>query len=351
MEKIEYKNIIYFSNINKIGGVESFLYYLAKKYQDNDITILYSTGDINQIQRLKQFVRVRKFNGEKIKCEKAFLNYNFDIISNIDAKEYIYIIHTDYKEQKMFFKPHPKITKYIGVSQIACDSFKEYTGLDCELCYNPILIDKPKKVLNLISATRLTQEKGKDRMVKFAQILEQNNIPYIWTIFTDDTNKIRNPNMVYMKPRLDIVDFIANADFLVQLSDKGEGFGYTPVEALTVGTPVIVTKCPAFLEVGVKDGENGFVLDFDMNNIDIQKIYKSSLKFKYEPKKDAWNKYLAKGESTYKKDFTTVVKIKCIKNYYDLHYNKLITKQDEPYFANKIRAEYLIDLGLIEIIE
>lgn len=351
MKEVKYKNIFYFANINKIGGVESYLYYLAKKYQDIDIVVFYKTGDINQIQRLKKYVRVKKYNDEKIKCEKAFLNYNLDIIDNIDAKEYIYVVHTDYKEQKMFFNPNSKITKYIGVTQVACDSFKEHTGLDCELCYNPIIIDKPRKVLNLISATRLTAEKGKDRMIKFAQILEQNNIPYLWTVFTDDTNFIRNSNIVYMKPKLDITDYIANADYLVQLSNKGEGYGYTPVEALSVGTPVIVTPCPAFLEVGVKDGENGFVVDFDMNNINIKKIYESSLKFKYEPLKDNYDKLLVKSKSTYKEDFKTIVKVQAIKDYYDLEYNKNISKTDEPYITNKIRAEYLIDLGLVEIIE
>ena len=344
-------NIFYINNFNFIGGTESFLYYLCKKYQDNDITIYYQIGDINQINRLRQYVRVKKYKGEKIVCKKAFFNYNLDIIDNVDAKEYIQILHTDYKEQKMFFRPNPKITKYIGVSKVVCNSFKEYTGLDCELCYNPIIIDKPRKVLNLISATRLTEEKGKYRMIKLANLLEQNNIPYLWTIFTDDTKFIRNPNMVYMKPRLDITDYIANADYLVQLSNQGEGYGYTPVEALTVGTPVIVTPCNSFLEIGVKDGENGFVVDFDMNNIDIQKIYKSSLKFKYEPKKDIWDKLLAKGESTYKKDFTTMVKVQATQDYYDLEYNKNISKTDKPYTTNKIRAEYLVDLGLVKIIE
>lgn len=344
-------NIFYIYNLNLIGGTESFLYYLCRKYQDYDITVYYETGDINQINRLRQFVRVRKYKGENIKCKKAFFNYNLDIIDNVDAKEYIQILHTDYKEQKMFFRPNPKITKYIGVSKVVCNRFKEYTGLDCELCYNPIIIDKPRKVLNLISATRLTAEKGKNRMIKLANLLEQNNIPYLWTIFTDDTKFINNPNMVYMKPKLDITDYIANADYLVQLSDKGEGFGYTPAEALTVGTPVIVTPCPAFLEIGVKDGENGFIVDFDMNNINIQKIYESSLKFKYEPKKDTWDKLLVKGESIYKKDFTTMVKVKCIQDYFDLQFNKNITKNDEPYEVNKIRAEYLVDLGLVKIIE
>ena len=36
------KNIFYFYNINSIGGVESMFYYLAKKYCDKDIIILYT---------------------------------------------------------------------------------------------------------------------------------------------------------------------------------------------------------------------------------------------------------------------------------------------------------------------
>lgn len=351
MENVKYKNIFYFSNINKIGGVESFLYYLCKKYEDNDITIYYKTGDQNQIDRLRKYVRIKKYKDEKIICEKAFFNYTTDIINNVEAKEYIQIIHTNYIEQKLHFAPNPKIQKYIGVSKVVCDSFKEYTGLDCELCYNPIVIDKPRKVLNLISATRLTAEKGKDRIIKFAKILEQNNIPYLWTIFTDDINKIKNPNIVYMQPRLDITDYIANADYLVQLSNKGEGYGYAVAEALSVGTPVIVTPCPAFIEIGVENKINGFVVDYDINDIPIKEIYKGIPKFEYVAKKDTWNKYLEKGENTYKEDLNTIVKIKCIKNYFDIELNKLVTTKDDPFEVNKIRADYLVDLDLVKIID
>jgi glycosyltransferase involved in cell wall biosynthesis len=353
MQEVEYKNIFYFSNINRIGGVESFFYYLVKKYQDYDIVIFYDTGDINQIQRLKKYVRVKKYNGEHIKCEKAFFNYTFNIINNVEAKEYIQIIHTDYKEQKLSFTPNPKITKYIGVTQIACDSFKEYTGLDCELCYNPIDIEKPKKVLNLISATRLTKEKGKDNIIKFGKLLNEAGIPYLWTIFTDDPKVINNPNIIYMKPRLDIVDYIANADFLCQLSKAGEGFGYTTVESLSVGTPVIVTENKAFLEIGVKDGENGFVLDYELNNVDVKKIYESNLKnkFKYKVPSDNWKKLLVEGENTYKEDLKKIVKVKCKKDYYDLQFNKMMTTKDDPYEVNKIRAEYLEELDLVIIVE
>lgn len=352
MEKVEYKNVFYFSSLNKIGGVESFFYYLARKYKDYDIVIYYDVGDIEQIKRLQKYVRVKKYNGEHIKCEKAFLNYTFGIINNIEAKEYIGILHTDFKEQNMSFVVPEKVTKLIGVSQTVCDSFKEQTGLECELCYNPIEIDKPKKVLNLISATRLTKEKGKENLIKFGRLLNEADIPYLWTIFTDDPKLINNPNIVYMKPRLDIIDYIANADYLVQLSKAGEGFGYTIDEALSVGTPVIVTPNKAFLEIGVKDGENGFVVDYDLNNVDVKKIYESDLKnkFKYKSPADNWKNILAQGESTYKKDLNTKVKVQCTTDYYDLELNKFITTKDDIYETNKIRAEYLVDLGLVKII-
>ena len=62
MEEQEYyTNIFYFDRINKIGGVETFFYEIAKKYCDNDITIFYSYGDMSQIRRLKKLVRVKKY--------------------------------------------------------------------------------------------------------------------------------------------------------------------------------------------------------------------------------------------------------------------------------------------------
>ena len=77
-------NVFYFYNINKIGGIETFFYYLAKKYKNYDITIYYQVGDLAQIKRLSQYVRVKKYTGEKIKCKKIFFNFNLDIIKNAD---------------------------------------------------------------------------------------------------------------------------------------------------------------------------------------------------------------------------------------------------------------------------
>lgn len=343
------KNIFYFYKINKIGGIETFFYYLAKKYKDYDITIYYQDGDYEQIRRLKKYVRCIKYNGEKIKCKRAFFNFNLDIIDNVEAEEYYQIAHGDYKASGDIPNISKKINKYLGVSKRVCDTFSEIIKNNVELVYNPLEIDKPKKVLNLISATRLTREKGKNRMIKLSQMLDEAGIPYLWTIFTDDIQVINNPNIVYMKPRLDIINYIANADYLVQLSDN-EGYCYSVVEALCVGTPVIVTDVPVFKELGLNKS-NSFILDFEMENVPIKEIYKGLPKFEYKPKESNWDKFLIKGESSYQKELKTMVKVKCISDYYDIELKELKTKDSKPYKINKIRADELIGYGDIEIIK
>ena len=77
------------------------------------------------------------------------------------------------------------------------------------------------------------------------------------------------------------------------------GYCQSVVEAELLGVPVIVTDCEVFKEIGIKDAENGFVLNFDLSNLDCEKIYKTKLKFKYEAPKHNWDKYLAKGKNTY----------------------------------------------------
>lgn len=139
------------------------MYYLCRNYEDWDITIFYETGNATQINRLRKYVRVKQYNGQKIKCKKAFFNYNLDIIDNVEAEEYLQIIHTDKKYNGKPVKIHPKINRYIGVSKTVCKHFEELTGVKCELCYNPFYLDKPKKILKLISATRLTPEKRKGK--------------------------------------------------------------------------------------------------------------------------------------------------------------------------------------------
>lgn len=344
-----FKNIFYINNINAIGGVETMFYNMARKYaKSHDITIVYRTGDINQILRLKKLVRCIKWlDGMHIKCEKAFFNINHDIISYVEADEYYQIIHADYKAYKLNYVKTPDINKFIAVSKNSEKTFREISGeQDVQMSYNPIVVDKPKRMLRLISPTRMTWEKGMGRMRILAELLEANDIPYTWEVFTSDRDRIENPNFVYREPRLDILPQIAAADYLVQLSDT-EGYSYSILEALCVGTPVIITDFPSAEEMQVVNGVNGFILPMDMTDVPIAQIYKGLKKFKYTPHADRWGEILAPGKSDYEEERTIPVKVRCKQYYYDIVLKKYQTPGDEQ-IVDVERADKLVELGVVD---
>lgn len=310
VEVVKCANLFYFANINSIGGVEQFFYYLAKKYKDLDIVVIFKSADFKQLKRLQKYVKTIQFSEQRIKCDKAFFNYNPDIIDYVDANEYIQVIHADYKYRKLLHLTNalnPKMTKFIGVSQSACNSFEETFKRPCELCYNPIALDKPKKVLHLVSATRLTPEKGWDNMLKLASILDNNNITYLWLVFTNTTCPCDNKRIVFMPQSLDIATYINDADFLVQLSTC-ESYSYSVVESLLCGTPVIVSDLPVYHEIGVNES-NGIMLENDFNDFDTSLLYKD-YDFEYKALEDNWGEILSNEPSKYEapnSDFLTVV--------------------------------------------
>lgn len=346
-----YVNVFYFKKLNSIGGIETFFWQLGKKYgQDYDITVFYQIGDAEQVKRLSQYVRVKKYrDGQKIRCKRAFLCFNLDIIDNIIADEYWQMLHGDYVSLGVYPDQHPKITKYISVSEVVRNAYMIGKGEESIVSYNPFTPVKPRKVLNLISATRLSPDKGATRMTQLANALDESGLPYIWTIYTDSPRTFTSPNVIYRQPRLDIIDFIANADYFVQLSDA-EGYCYSVVEALSVSTPVIVTDFKVIHELGVENGKNGFILPMDMKEIPLDAIYKGLKKFKWQSPQDRWNELLLSGSSDCEEDGNKPAKVRCKRVYHDLELNKLMNYGDEWECPLK-RAEYLEDLNLVELVE
>lgn len=340
------KNIFYFNNLNKIGGTESFLYYLSKKYRKKDITIYYKDGDVNQINRIREYARVKKYDGETIVCEKAYFNYKPEIIDNVEAKEYIQILHLDYKDQiekgyRGAFEIHPKITRWIAVSKTVAKGFYELTGIKADVIYNPYVKEENiKKTLIFVSATRFTKDKGKGNYIKFAKILDEHNVDYLWFIFTNDTEVIENKNIVWKEPQLNLSGYMQMADYIVTLSSVEEAFGYTPVEALSYGTPVITTEQKVNKEIGLINGVNGYIVPKDLSFIPIKDICENKLKFTYEPPKDTWDKELADGESTYEKDKKRRFKVRATGEYKRLKVSDAVFgKQLEEGF--EFEADYM----------
>lgn len=286
------------NNINEIGGVETFLFEIAKKYWMRDIEIYYRYADLTQLNRLRRYVRcVHLKDRMTIKCDTIITNYDTTICDRTEAKHYYCIIHSDHLTQKTLPVLNDKIDKYFGCSENACENFTKITGLPCELLVNPLTVEKPQRVLHLLSATRLSPEKGKERMIALNRALDEASIPYLWTIFTNDKEAIDNKNIVYMEPRLDIRDYIADADYLVQLSSS-EARSYSVSEALALGTPCIVSEHPSFRYQGVSE-KTGYILPYDMSDIPVEDIYRKIPKFEPIKINDRYGEIIDNSKTTY----------------------------------------------------
>lgn len=343
-------NVFYFRDLNIIGGIETFFYQLGFKYgKDFDITVYYRTGHPQQVEKLSKVVHVRRYyDGQKIRCKRVFLCFSLDIINNVEAEEYYQMLHGDYTAIKVFPDRNPKIQKRIAVSKVVSDSYRDYIGDESVVCYNPYTPVKPKKVLRLMSATRLTAEKGFKRMVILADELDKVGIPFIWDIYTDSPQKFDNPSVYFRKPRMDIVDYMADVDYFVQLSDT-EGYCYSIVEALCAGTPVIVTDFKVAHEIGIKDRVNGFILPMDMNNLPIKEIYKGLKKFTYKPMKDHWDKLLVPKDPNEAEETQHDVMVRCKKIYFDIEFSTQMS-YGQIWTVPEERAYKLFNMGLVDII-
>jgi hypothetical protein len=64
--------------------------------------------------------------------------------------------------------------------------------------------------------------------------------------------------------------------------------------------PVIVTPLPYLDEIGVKNGVNAYIMEFDCSNVDeIVKNIRNIPKFEFKKFEDSYKKYLVKSKSTY----------------------------------------------------
>lgn len=363
-EKNYYSNIYYFRRISRIGGTEQFLYEMAKKYHKYDLLILYDDADFDQLMRLRKLVPCHKRKqGEVYYAEKAFYNFNIEAINQIVAKEHIFVCHAVYQE--LTFEPpidHPKITKILAVSKYAEERIKkqeEDFGIDVPIiqCYNPLTLEPADKVLKIISACRLDDKtKGGDRTLKLIEALDnycrKTGKHYLWTIFTNNPNFIiQSPNVALMKPRPDVRPYIADADWLVQVSNNMETYCYSINEALGYGTRIVRTPLSVAKELNIpKQAE--LELAWDCENVDevAENMFKTYDSFKYTPPKDKWNKLLANTPSKYKYEDKNV-RIKAIRNYFDLELSRNVSNWTSSWETSVERAKELVDKGLVRIID
>ena len=300
-----HKNMFYIPHIHSANGIMTFIRNIVNKYCDWDIVIYYKDCDNQeQLDLLKKYVKVVRYTNQIIECEKAFFNNEKDIIDHVNAKEYTMILHSNSEKQLKYGNKviiDKRITRYIGVSQLACDTFEKIYNIKAEKVFTPVILDKPKRVLKLVSFTRLdSSDKNKQAYIQFASMLEDSGLPFIWLIFTPDRKPFNKKGVCFMEPVQNVSSYMKDSDYVVQLSKNVEGYSLTTNEALSLGVPIISTEQDVYKELGI-DGKYGFILDENLSNVSLKDIYDKAgtFKFTYTPPKDTWDKILAPGKSTY----------------------------------------------------
>lgn len=340
-----YSNIFYIPRIKKVCGITTWIKEIAKKYKDTDITVVYKEeSNREQIRELKKYVRVKRLTDEILECNKLFITYHAKDLKQFNAKEIIGVIHTKYSETKL--QPYgSRVNKVVAVSEEVAKDYYQLSGIKPDVCYNPLTLEELKKVLRLIYVGRVSEKKGSERIKTLLNELDKNDIPYILTVVGDVEITLDNKNVVYLQPRLDVRNLIKTNDYLIQLSDDNESYSYTINEALSMGIPIIATDMSVLKELGIKNKEHGYILNFDMTDIPIKEIYNEIPKPKYTPPEDRWNELLDNKPTTYKPE--ELIALRCIRAYKDIEYNEHI-KVGKLIYAEKDRAERLVNKGYVE---
>lgn len=367
MEKRKETIGIYLSNWNLLGGVETMTKNFCKRMSAYyNVNLLYdNVANQSLVDEMEVYCEVIKVNFKQTYSFDLFISssaWGKSAFDCIKAKCYIQMVHADYRHiidgWAFNYKKHPLTTHHVCVGGTVKIGFEHVTKLKSdEIIYN--LLDntikhnkKPKnKVLNLITCSRLSGEKGFKRMKQLAEKLDAHGVDYIWNVWGDTSSQyaitlmkqfVSCPNVHFKGITTEPHKEINKADYLVQLSDT-EGFAYSVYEAMQVKTPCIITPFASGKEQ-ITNGVNGYIVPFEMDNIPFDSILKRDLKvpeFEELGKEEHWIQFFDSCLEWYKENVMTV-KITAVVQKYKI--NEIV---DLP----KERALSAIERGLAVLID
>lgn len=293
--------VIWTEKTCEIGGIETFNFNFCKQLSKYyDIIVLYNIIDSKQKARLSEFARVIKNDIKThIDCDTLIINrITDDAPKNVFFKQKVQMVHSC-KWAKNLITPQNN-DHLIAVSETVAKTYPDFKK-DYKVIHNLTVEPSLNRALILVSATRTgTNEKGQKRMIALSNLMKKRGIPFIWYCFSDNPIQGAN-NICFLKPTLNISPYIKSADYLVQLSDH-EGFCYSIVEAMELGTPILVTDLGVLPELGYKEGVTGYTIPWEIkDDFEVEKIYDRPLKghfvYKFDNDKriEQWREVLGKG--------------------------------------------------------
>ena len=302
MTKHKKKLVLLQHYYNEIGGIETFLLNFCKKFGDDyDISLITRDISLDNALMFQKYANVICDFTEKIKCDILIITsvlVDEEFYKMIEYDEIYQMVHSDWTAMKQFwswqFKEYDPNTKYISVSESARQSFLREYKRDSIVIPNLVLTDKVS--LRILSCTRLTEEKGYERMCQLCDLFDKYGITYSWDVY--GTNPLKKPNygnMVFLGSMKNAQRIMPNYTYVAQLSTT-ESFCLTMYESLSQGTPVLVTPFPNAVK-DIVDGKNGYILPFNMEltEKDILKIAKKipkNVSYEQEGVCELWKKIL-----------------------------------------------------------
>lgn len=301
--------VVYVSRIFKIGGIETACENLARAFKNRPIVFLFGECDIEQALRISKYRPVKIDDGSNIDC-KVFLVMGYDGLNRIRAKEIhaqkiYHQIHADwatlhrhgmYKSYKLSTEG---VDKFIAVSETAQKGLKQEFGVDSVIVPNILCPEEYGEFRIFLTLSRLEAEKGGNILLDMLERFTKANKHFVWIICGGGSQQSRimnilktHPNVILLPSSVENKWLLPKVDYLVQTS-LSESYCYSVREALSIGTPVISTRIPEMEKI-VKDGVNGYLVDFDLHDLDVDRIFEMKPVFdKYTEKVDSvWDKVL-----------------------------------------------------------
>lgn len=254
------KIILYTPDINAIGGIETAFYQFAKSplAAKHKIKIMFDAASTEQLDKWSRggvsFQKRSRDMFSKYYCDILIMASYVSNPTNIFALQTYQVFHADWgSEYFKHFRQYelPSIIKrkkqstnnLIAVSTAAAEPIANIAG-SCKVVHNFPPQRKnvgtgslKKDHLSIVALTRATPEKGINRLVDFANKLTADGVNATIEVYTN-SGTVPKP-LIKRDATLDTHAVLANADYLIQLSDT-ESFCYSAAEALSVGTPIII---------------------------------------------------------------------------------------------------------------
>lgn len=295
------KICFYYHHINSIGGVEIAILNLIKKLSEEyKIYIAYSylNSDLEMLIRMSEYAEIVNLKHSELEVDTVIYCSIYCQKEKIKAKRNLRWVHGCLTDMKTKL-PIENIDEYISVGKICKNQLDtQLLNKESHLIFNELNSDihslseekiKGKKnKLHLVTVSRISPEKGFERMFEVSKRLSASGIQFTWDIIGNGYNKSYEEKIKTLAPKEWIFHgkkenpfpYIKRADFLLQLSDY-EAFGYVLLEALVLGTTVITTDYSSASEM--INESNGYIIKKDLSNMDLN-IFKNKKSFTHEHK-------------------------------------------------------------------